>query len=85
MGGTITPAQHALGGSSNASHWLSASNRSHGAPNISGKPVIIDLEAMRRAGATIVDEAALIADLERYANQNPSMSKTIAPVMCSAR
>ena len=70
----LSPADHALG---TPSQWISASNRPFGSPNIQGRPVLMDVEAIRRAGGTIVTEAELIADLQRYARANPAAANRV--------
>ncbi len=83
--GSLTPAQHALNLNPGASQWLSASNRSYGAPSISGRPLLIDMQAIKRTGGRIVSEAELIADLQRHATQNPGMRASVERLIATIR
>ena len=83
--GVLIPAEHALNLNPMNSQWLSASNRSYGAPSINGRPLLIDMQAVTRAGGRIVSEVELIADLERYAIQNPTMRISIQRLIGAIR
>ncbi len=79
----LSPAEHALGNPN--SQWLSASNRSFGAPNMQGRPLLIDMDAIRRAGGKIVSEAELVADLQRYAKQSPGAAGRVQKLISAIR
>lgn len=80
----LTPAEHAFDVKTNGqkrSPWLSASNRSHGAPKFRGINYLIDLEKVRAKGGVVVTQAELIADLRRYQGQTGrSMERLIATI-----
>ena len=62
-------ADHVLG--NNNSQFLSASNRPFGAPTIQGKPLLIDVTRTRAAGGQIYSVEQIVADLRRFAQENP--------------
>lgn len=66
----VSVAEHVLG--NNNSQFLSGSNKSFGAPSIQGKPLIIDVAKTQATGAKIFTVEEVIADLRRFANQNPA-------------
>ena len=70
----LSPAEHALG---TPSQWISASNRPFGAPTMNGRPVLMDVDAITREGGTLVPEAELIKDLERFARENPAATNRV--------
>ena len=92
--GTLSPAQHALELNKSISQWMSTSNRPLGSPTLEKSAlvrprghtaVLVDMEALRRAGATIVSEAELIADLQRFAASNPGGSGTVRTLIDTIR
>lgn len=66
----VSVAEHVLG--NNNSPYLSGSNKTFGAPSIQGKPLIIDLAKTQATGAKIFTVEEVVADLRRFANQNPA-------------
>ena len=73
-GGSLCPAVHALGDVALSSQFISASNRSFGSVT-GGKNdigLLIDTAKVERAGGRVIRQAELIADLRRFASQNPS-------------
>ncbi len=68
-GALVSIGEHALG--SNKSPYISASSLPKGAPNISGRPVYIDIRKAKAAGATIHSTEEIIADLDRIARTSP--------------
>ncbi len=83
--GIVSAADHALNLNPTQSPWLSASNRPFGAPTMQGRPLLIDIDAVRRAGGRIVSEADLIADLQRAATQNPSLRHSVDRLISTIR
>lgn len=66
----LTIAEHALG--NNNSQFLSGSSKTFGAPSIQGKPLIIDGAKAQTNGAKIFTVEEVVADLRKFANQNPA-------------
>lgn len=62
---------------SNASPYLSASTLHNGAPNISGRPVYIDVAKAKKAGVVIHSTADIAADLDRLVASNPSLKPRV--------
>lgn len=85
--GTTSTAMHALGGATDLAHspWISTSNRPTGAANFRGQPVLVDMDALRRAGGNIVSEADLIADLNRLSNTTPHLRFRIEKLISAIR
>ncbi|RYZ43923.1 MAG: LysM domain-containing protein [Myxococcaceae bacterium] len=71
----ISLGQHALG--QNQSRFLSASTRRGGAPNISGRPVYIDIKKATSAGVKIHSTKAISSDLAQLEKANPSLKPRI--------
>lgn len=66
----VSIAEHALG--NNNSPFLSGSNKTFGASSIQGKPLVIDLAKAEATGAKVFTVEEVVADLRRFANQNPA-------------
>jgi LysM repeat protein/outer membrane lipoprotein SlyB len=66
----LSIAEHALG--NNTSQFLSSSNKPFGAPSIQGKPLMIDLSKAETTGARVFTVEEVVADLNRFANENPA-------------
>lgn len=79
--GSITFAEHALGGESAASQFLSASKRLFGAPNIDGVPLLIDMAKAEAAGAKIVTVEQVVADLRHHLAENPNTRPYVERLM----
>jgi hypothetical protein len=69
--GTLTLAEHVLNLNPLASQYVSASDRSHGAPSIEGKPLLIDVKKAHLAGAHVYSVQEVVADLRRLAAEQP--------------
>jgi LysM repeat protein len=70
--GSLSPAEHALNLNPSQSQFLSGSNKAFGAPSMNGTPVLLDVAKIEAAGGKVMSLAELVADLERFATQNPS-------------
>ena len=68
---TVSIGEHALCNTN--SRFTSASTLPHGAPNMNGRPVYIDIAKARAAGVTIHSSEEIIADLYRLAQGNPQL------------
>lgn len=79
--GTLSPAEHVLNVKPGASPFLSASNQPFGAPSINGKPLLLDLAKIRQAGGQIYSIEEVVADLRRFAAQNPSAVRQVNTVI----
>ena len=75
--GTLSPAEHALNLSPTQSQYLSASGRPVGAPNFKGKPLLLDVAKIEAAGGKVITVPELLADLRRYAAENPSAKSQV--------
>jgi len=71
----ISIGEHALG--NNVSHYTSASTFPKGAPNFTGRPVYIDINKLKSAGAIIHSSEEIIADLNRLVKANPSLEPRV--------
>lgn len=69
--GRLTPAEHTLNLNPSESPFLSASNKPFAAPSIEGKPLLIDVAKAKAAGAQIYSVQEVVADLRRFAAENP--------------
>lgn len=65
-----SPAEHALGRRQGG--YLSASARSLGAATMDGVPLIVDMNKVRGAGAQVFSVQEVVADIRRFATENPS-------------
>lgn len=74
-GGLVSLGEHALG--NNNSPYSSASTRSGGASNISGRPVYIDRAKAEAAGVTIHSTEEIVDDLNRLASEQPHLKGRI--------
>ena len=69
-------AEHALG--NNNSQYLSSSSKPYAAGSIKGEyPLLIDLKKAQEAGANIYTVEELVADLRRFASQNPASQNRV--------
>jgi LysM repeat protein len=75
--GTLSLAEHAMGVNPGASPYLSGSAYPFGAPSIAGKPLVLDVAKIKSAGGAIYSIQEVIADLRRFAAENPSASQRI--------
>jgi len=71
----LSLADHVLG--NNNSQFLSASNRPFGAPTIQGRPLLIDVTRTRAAGGQIYSVEQIVADLRRFAQENPAAERRV--------
>ena len=72
INGKISLAEHAMGNTVN-SQFTSASSKPYGAANFQGRPVLLDINKIKKTpGAFIHPVDAVLADLQRIEQQNPS-------------
>jgi hypothetical protein len=69
--GTISLADHLLNTNPGASPFLSASHQPFGAPSISGKPLLLDLNKIKQAGGQVYSLQEIVADLRRFVAEHP--------------
>jgi hypothetical protein len=69
--GTLSIADHVLNTNPAASPFLSASRQPFGAPSIQGKPLLLDLNKIQRAGGQVYSLPEIVADLRRFVAENP--------------
>lgn len=79
----LSIAEHALG--SNNSQFLSAGDKPFGAPSIKGKPLIIDVGKTQTAGGKIFTVEEVVADLNRFAEQNPAARTRVNQLIWAVR
>jgi len=72
VNGTLSPAEHVLALNPNQSQFLSASKRPFAAPSIEGKPLLLDVAKIQKAGGQIYSVEAVVKDLKRFVAENPS-------------
>lgn len=83
--GTISAAEHVLNLRPKVSPFLSASERAFGAPTINGQPVLLDIAKIKAAGGQVYSVSAVVADLERFAAQNPSSRQAVQKLIETVR
>jgi hypothetical protein len=83
--GTLSPAEHVLNMNPRASPFLSASNQPFGAPSINGKPLLLDLAKIRAAGGQVYSIEEVVADLRRFAAQNPTAARQVNTVISTIK
>jgi LysM repeat protein len=71
----VSLGEHALGNTN--SRFTSASTKAGGAPNMSGRPVYIDIAKAKAAGVTIHSTEEIIADLDELAKADPSLKPRV--------
>ena len=72
--GNLSLAEHVLDLNGSMSQYLSGSNRPMGAATIEGKPVLMDVAKIKKAGGQIYSVKEVVADLRRFYALNPGQS-----------
>lgn len=83
--GNLSLAEHAFNVDPKNSQFLSASNKAFGAPSINGQPVILDVSKIQKAGGQVYSVHEVVADLERFAKENPRAGKSIEKIISVVR
>jgi LysM repeat protein len=83
--GTLKPAEHVLNVNPSQSQFLSASNRPFGAPSINGKPLLLDVGKIQKAGGRVYSVAEVVGDLERFVAESPSARAQVEKLISTIR
>ena len=77
MGGTTrtTPGEHAMGIGLENSRYISYSENATGAETMNGKEFFIDLDAVKNKGTEVIDNKALIREVDAFIKEEPVLEK----------
>ena len=83
--GKLSPAEHVMDLNGAQSQFLSASNKPFAAPTVNGRPLILDVAKIQRAGGQIYSVSEVVRDLERFAAENPAARSRVNTLIWTIR